>query len=719
MDLIPARIFSLLARVVVTLSFFCSSGYTAESEDQTSQDSGAVVIDGSAQAVDYPASFFERYQPNTALEMVIQIPGFQLDDGDSNRGFASTAGNILINDRRPSTKQDAPSAILARIPASQVERIELLRGQVRNIDLQGQSIVANVILLDVDQAAVRWSGTYRYNVDFGSTMAGGISVSDRWRDVEFNTGLDLRDLSRGDFTPQSVFDGDGNLIEERFDVLNVDGFRGSANLNAAKPFDETFVRLNTKIATDTRDGQRVSERTPQAPGSLPTEERFPDDYERVDFEVGIDAEWTLRADLVGKAIFLYINEDENAIVSQVSLDDTGAQVRERISDTDTQTTETIARVELVWSGSVGHTVQINLERALNTLDNTLLQTEDTGAGPVIIDVPGANSRVEEVRWDALLKDTWTQGHYQFEYGLGAEISTITQTGDAEQERDFSFLKPQLAFIYAPHQGKQTRISLRRTVSQLDFRDFVSSTIFEDDNLALGNPDLRPETTWKLEIGHERRFGQDSVVKLTAFHDWISDVEDLLPLAPILDPTLEAPGNIGDGRRWGVELESTWPLERLGLKGAKIDVNARWQDSSVEDPVTGEDRVFTSRRRFGRLFPLEFRVENEYVITVDFRQDFDTARVAWGWDVRTRGERPIFRVNELDIGDDGTEFNVFIETTRWFDLKVGLIAGNILDAPEKRDRTIYEGLRDLSPVERRELRSRFRGFRVDLTVSGNF
>ena len=711
----PAGIFSSFALVVVTMSALGSAAYAAEHQEQTGQERPTVVSEDGVRAVEFPASFFARYQPNTALEMVIQIPGFKLDDGGSDRGFASTAGNILINDRRPSSKQDAPSAILARIPASQVERIELLRGQVRNVDLQGQSVVANVILLDVDRAAVSWSGTYRYNVDFGSTMEGGISVSDRWRDVEFDTGVNLRDLSRGDFTPQSVFDGDGNLIEERFDVLNVDGFRGSANLNAAKPFGETFIRLNSKIARDTRDGQRISERTPQTPGSLPTEERFPDDYKRVDFEVGIDAEWTLRADLLGKAIFLYINEDENAIAAQVSLDDTGAQVRERVSDTDTQTTETIARVELVWSGSVGHTVQINLERALNILDNTLLQTEDTGTGPVIIDVPGANSRVEEVRWDVLLKDTWTLGHYQFEYGLGAEVSTITQTGDAEQERDFSFLKPQLAFSYAPHQGKQTRISLRRTVSQLDFRDFVSSTIFEDDNLALGNPDLRPETTWKLEVEHERRFGQHSVVKLTAFHDWVTDVEDLLPLAP----TLEAPGNIGDGRRWGVAVESTLPLTWLGLKGAKIDINGRWQNSTVEDPVTAEDRVFTSRRRFGRLFPLDFRVENRYAIAVDFRQDFESARVAWGWDVRTRGERPIFRVNELDIGDEGTEFNVFMETTRWFDLKIHFIAGNILDAAETRDRTVYVAERDLSAVERRELRSRARGVRVDLTVSGNF
>ena len=60
------------------------------------------------QIVSYPASFFERYQPSTALEIVNQVPGFILNDGDSERGFGGSVGNVLINDRRPSAKQDPP-----------------------------------------------------------------------------------------------------------------------------------------------------------------------------------------------------------------------------------------------------------------------------------------------------------------------------------------------------------------------------------------------------------------------------------------------------------------------------------------------------------------------------------------------------------------------------------------------------------------------------------
>jgi len=295
------------------------------------------------------------------------------------------------------------------------------------------------------------------------------------------------------------------------------------------------------------------------------------------------------------------------------------------------------------------------------------------------------------------------------------VSTITQTGDAELERDFTYWKPQVAVAYSPEPSARTRVGMARSVAQLDFSDFVSSTVFEDNDLALGNPDLQPETTWRLDVSHEQRLGKDMVVKLILFHDWISDVQDLLPLSP----DFEAPGNIGDGERWGIEMESTLPLDGFGLKAARLDISARWQDSRVEDPVTKQDRVLSDTSPGGALLPLKFRAENSYALIVDFRQDFQESRFAWGWDVRSRAEKPTFKVNELDVKDEGTEFNVFVETTRWLDAKIKLAAENIFDLPETRDRSLYVGERGLSPVEFREISSRYRAFRVTLVVSGSF
>ncbi|NIN36774.1 MAG: TonB-dependent receptor, partial [Gammaproteobacteria bacterium] len=77
----------------------------------------------------------------------------------------------------------------------------------------------------------------------------------------------------------------------------------------------------------------------------------------------------------------------------------------------------------------------------------------------------------------------------------------------------------------------------------------------------------------------------TVVKLGVFYHWISDVLDLIPITD----DFEAPGNIGKGRRWGLELESTIPLDAIGLNGAKLDFTALFQDTKVTDPVTGVKR----------------------------------------------------------------------------------------------------------------------------------
>ena len=50
----------------------------------------------------YPASFFADSRPATASDMIARLPGFMLDNGlSSARGFAGTAGNILVDGARP------------------------------------------------------------------------------------------------------------------------------------------------------------------------------------------------------------------------------------------------------------------------------------------------------------------------------------------------------------------------------------------------------------------------------------------------------------------------------------------------------------------------------------------------------------------------------------------------------------------------------------------
>jgi len=683
-----------------------------------SEHDTSLADDADTQIIEYRTEFFDRYRPNTALDMVNQLPGFQLDDGAGTRGFATSAGNILFNGRRPTAKQDLPSATLARIPASQVERIELIRGQAAGIDFQGQSVLANVYLRTDVPAAIRWELWAQHNDSAPFKPGGSISLSDHVGGIDYNVGIDVERDTSGYIGIESVFDSNGVLIETGPNNNTEKGFRiNSLSLNAASFIGKSFAQLNTKFSGNNSTYTRPSRIIPQFPGIPTIDVLIVSDIKNRQYEVGADIERNLRPQLTGKAILLFVNKERSDLSSRRVTDSDVGQTLLRIADTDTDEEEYIARFEFDWSRFEDHAIQINLERTFNVLDRSLLQTDDRGSGPVEVDVPGGNSRVEEVRWDFLLQDTWELGDFELDYGLGAEASTLSQTGDAELERDFFFLKPLLVLGYSPHQSRQTRFRVAREVSQLDLDDFVSATVFEDDDLALGNPNIRPDTTWIAELSYERRFGQQSVVKLTAFHHWISDVLDLLPLTP----DFEAPGNIGDGKRWGVEFESTIPLDRLGLRGAKIDVRARWQDSVVTDPVTGQDRRLSGEAGGSGYRTLGTLNENmKYHARLDFRQDLEAARLAWGWTVADRGDRPLYKVNELDVHSEGSAVNVFVETTRWFGIKIRLIAENVLDFERSRERTLFVGERDLTPVDSIIRRNRRHDIsRVSLFLSGSF
>src|SRR6476469_7684257 len=123
----------------------------------------------------YQAAFFAQYAPRSALDIAKRVPGFTLDLGATQtnqgqvdvRGFAGTAGNVVINGARPSSKAETLQTTLSRIPAQRVVRVEVGPGDLFVSDYAGKSQVLNVILSDqsgidanVTAAAKRWYTGY-------------------------------------------------------------------------------------------------------------------------------------------------------------------------------------------------------------------------------------------------------------------------------------------------------------------------------------------------------------------------------------------------------------------------------------------------------------------------------------------------------------------------------------------------------------------------------
>lgn len=666
---------------------------------------GATQSADAAQRVSYPAEFFRPYNPVTARDMVVQVPGFRIDEGGAARGFGGTAGNLLLNGNRPSTKNDDAGEILGRIPASQVLRIDLIRGDTAGLNLRGQTVVADVILRTDAIPATRWEAKARTTENTATiNPSGSISGTGYAGTTQYTLGLaggeDRFQQARGtEWLLTSAGAG-----EERFESADSQGKGYNANFNTETLLRQAVLRFNGRLGTTTLLDSESSERQARLPGFISRRVLDARQSDVDTIELGADAEFPLSASLDAKAIALFNRSDEAAESRLRVLDPASRLLSASSAAQGTDKEETIARLELDWTGWRGHQVEGNVEAALNWLGNRVALFEDRGQGLQSVPLPGGNTEVEELRWEVELADSFQVGGVALEAGLAAEFSRITQSGDAQRERSFSFLKPRLLLTYAPVTTRQVRVRLQREVAQLDFNDFASSTNFADNQFALGNPELGPDNTWVAALSFEQRFGDIGVWSMTAFHHWIEDVQDIVPLGGIL----EAPGNIGRGRRWGLETNLTFALENLGLAGARIDLSGRWQDSKVIDPVTNTQRYLSNQLRH------EFRME--------FRQNLSGSTVAWGGMIATASDTPFYGLDELVTTDNiaGTvDMDLFIETTRWWGARTRLQAGNVTNRTFLRDRRVFAGPRDSAPPAFRELRARTRGNSIELSVTGAF
>ena len=144
----------------------------------------------------YEAQWYATFAPRTALDMVRQTPGFTLAEGEAERrGLSGAVGNVLIDGRRPSAKEQTLEEILQRIPAVQVLAIEILRGADTAGDASGRSVLLNIVRTPFTGAGVGSLG-FEYAQQHEPAPNGWMSWTGRARNVDYAIGAATYSLAR-------------------------------------------------------------------------------------------------------------------------------------------------------------------------------------------------------------------------------------------------------------------------------------------------------------------------------------------------------------------------------------------------------------------------------------------------------------------------------------------------------------------------------------------
>ena len=547
----------------------------------------------------YDAAYFADSRPNTAYDMIGRLPGFTFTDVGSARGFAGNAGNVLINGERPTSKADSLQSVLQRIPSVDVERIELIRGGAPGIDMQGLTVVANVILKRVDSTHVVLTAedlvfTDGHMIPFASAeftrhdgdkiYEGTIAVVNNYDD---SVGIGRHD----------VFDASGNLIEHDRAQSHGLGIGVEAKGAATTPLFGGEAKANMIL----RDSPFISTLEYTSPT---LDQLFVDKSRNNTAELGLHWKGPIgHTELETLALQrLRRSTDISTADDTVTLQD----FRSRAT-----TGESIARATLRYLPSSDLTFEGGIEGAFNFLDGKTAFS--VNGVPVVL--PSANAYVDELRGEVFAQAIWKfADEWVFEAGARAEASQISESGDTKQDRSFFYPKPRAVLTWSPDSKTQLRLRYERVVGQLDFNNFIASSNLSATGVTAGNANLRPDQRTQYEFSAERHFWDKGAVVVTLLHEQIKDAVDFVPVHTDTS-VFDAPGNIGNGRNDEVNVSLTLPLDGIGITNGLLRTTSIFRFSDVRDPTTGIHRVISAER------PQD--------IEVRFSQDIASLSSTWG------------------------------------------------------------------------------------------
>lgn len=621
----------------------------------------------------YVAAFFATAQPNSAMDMIARIPGFAFDGGSGVRGYGGAAGNVLIDGQRPATKSEGLEDALRRIQAGQVERIDVIRGGSPGIDMQGKTVIANVILRK-DQA-----GQWLFAVAGTAYQDGRTAPAARFEGTRKFDGDKTFDWSALAFTyvddgagtgQRSQVDAAGTPLRESLSDETGGGSGYTVKSGLKTPFLGGRLAINAKLDRDHYEWSLDDVVTLPAGGRLSVN----DDNVRDAGEVG--ASWERALGPKTRIEFTALVQRSNNDFSSAFDDGTDNGLFSQYSESG----ESIVRGVLRYTASPTWSLEGGGEVAINVLDSTLDFVEN--GAPVTL--PAADVRVEERRGEMFGASTWRLSpRLSVEAGLKVEISTISQTGDTDLERSFTYTKPRLAVTWSPTPVDQIRLRVEREVGQLDFGDFVSSVAFSTGTGTAGNAALEPSRSWVVEAAYERKFWKDGAIVLTVAHEEITDATDRVP---IIGPgyAFDAPGNIGDGKSDVLSVSLNLPLVRFGVPGGLLRTTADWRRSEVIDPVTGESRRISGQRPF--------------TAEIHFSQDLPRHKTQWGIETFVGWEQRFYRFDQIETVELGTWVELYAEYKPRPDLSFRVEVQNLAARDFTRVRDVYSGPRNTSGLD---------------------
>jgi len=522
----------------------------------------------------------EKYGDTTVLDVMKRLPGVTVR-GTSimMRGLASYT-QILVNG-----EPVPPGFSLETLSPDLIERIEIYRGATAEFSTQAVAGTINIIL----RKPIAHSQS---EAKLGASFANGrlsenatLQLSDKAGSLAYTLPLNVNNFRARSYetAEQRVSDAAGNLTQHyvtredrEFDGANV-GFSPRLAWTLGK---DNTLNLDGFLNSNRFHGEWVEHSTTFF-GAPPQYATNNTDFRAQNLASRVNGTWIRKlaneARLEVKAGANYNHRESRAVLD--ALDAADVFVLHRTVDSNASDYGATTQGKYVLPFVPGHTFNLGWDGAASKRLEGRLQRDESPVGLPPFDIDESyDARIYRIAGYG--QDEWDiTPRFSAYLGLRWEGIETRSTGNTSADvRNRSSVWSPIAQVLwkLPRTEKdQLRAGIARTYKAPNTQQIIPRRFIANNNTPTtpdfqGNPDLKPELAWGLDVAYEHYFATGGIFSVAAFARRIEDViqRDLFNV----DGTyITRPVNRGKALTRGIELDMKTPLRTLWPGAPAIDL----------------------------------------------------------------------------------------------------------------------------------------------------
>ena len=454
----------------------------------------------------------------SAVDILNQIPSVNVDI-DGNLSLRGSEGVTVLVDGRPSgITGGSRQAILESIPASSIERIEVITNPNAKYDADGQAGIINVVLkknktLGLTGSVTLGAGTRgKYNaaanLNYRNKRFNLFANYSFRRNNSFNNGSSFRTSYLLDSLYQQNTRSEGlnkrmnHMARLGMDIFinprNTIGISGGFGYNPGNSVDATFYSIFDSSLVQTNDWARTSSEK-QLRYNYDLNLNYKHQFKKANQELSLDISYSGNNE----------NEEqlyENAYYNWLNAGTVRYYERQRTTNLS-QNSNFVASLDYTHPFKKNYSLETGVKYTARHNDNDFTNFElDPLSGEYIANPFLTNRFVyHEQVYGAYAQMAKAYKKFGYKLGLRVEetlINTDLVTTQTKNARNYFSWFPSVFLSYKINDKNDIKLNYSRRISRPGFRQLNTFTNYSDPlNLNTGNPMLNPEYTNSFEFSY--------------------------------------------------------------------------------------------------------------------------------------------------------------------------------------------------------------------------